>query len=222
MRTPERAAATARFVASTVLPLPPLGENTVITLPVSAVAVPFAALRIAKSSVSADCGSTTTSAAPTARPVSTIPFGSPCAARMNGASVSLAEPADLVRGLQARRGVEHVQGDVDGRRSAVDVTGTQHRERRVVLEHRRDAVRRGSAHEDPKVRRTSVTTHRRSPGSPRRSGRTPCSSAGRAPGTSAASRARPCCPSASPSAAARGTRCSSSSPSPSSGSGDRS
>ena len=37
----------------------------------------LAALRIANSSVSAGCGRTSTSTAPTARPVSTIPFGSP-------------------------------------------------------------------------------------------------------------------------------------------------
>ena len=74
---PERAVATARFVASTVLPLPPLGEKTVTTLPVARAAVAIAAFRSANSSVSVGCGSTSTSAAPTVRPVSTIPFGSP-------------------------------------------------------------------------------------------------------------------------------------------------
>ena len=33
VRTPDRATATARFVATTDLPLPPFGEKTVTTLP---------------------------------------------------------------------------------------------------------------------------------------------------------------------------------------------
>ena len=57
---PERAVATARFVASIVLPLPPLGENTVTTLPVagrsSAAAPPSGARTAASRSAAAGRG----------------------------------------------------------------------------------------------------------------------------------------------------------------------
>ena len=62
----------------TVLPLPPFGEKTVTTLPVAPFALSaVAAFRSANNSVSTGCGSTSTSAAPTLSPASTIPFGSP-------------------------------------------------------------------------------------------------------------------------------------------------
>jgi hypothetical protein len=66
------------FVARTVLPLPPLGENTVTTVPESGTS-PFAlaAFCKAKSNVSIGWGSTITSAAPISSPASTMPFGSP-------------------------------------------------------------------------------------------------------------------------------------------------
>ena len=75
----------ARFVESTVLPVPPFGENTVTTRPRGTSGSPWApdrppvscALRIANEIVSGSCGRTRTSSTPAVNAVSTSPETAP-------------------------------------------------------------------------------------------------------------------------------------------------
>ena len=142
--TPERAAATARFVARTVLPLPPFGEKTVTTSPGRRVrgSAPSHALRSAKISVSADCGRTRTSTAPVARPASTMPLGSPYAARTKGALVrARAErwPSSATSGSEAE--LERENGDVGRPRASSPSTDSDHRQHQLAGERGLDLGR---------------------------------------------------------------------------------
>ncbi len=171
--TPERAVAAARFVANAVLPLPPFGENTVTTFP-------------DRSSVGSYCGLSDREQQRLRRLREHEDVGCPDGDPGLDDPVRLAVSREDERrvgdlpqasyGLcdtRRRRGLEHMQRHVcRHRRCPVALgTGTDHRDRRLVLERARDGVRRGPAQQDAELRGrlVAVTGHRRSPGTCRRS-----------------------------------------------------